>query len=112
MKNLFFFIVMVYLYSSCSNDEQRNLPQENKDFESISHFSLDSAFLHNFQILDSVVKTKPKDTLYQCCYHSIAFMEKNTRIEADVDGDYIGPIGFKKEDLKRWHDWYDKEFLK
>jgi hypothetical protein len=37
-------------------------------------------------------------------------MEAYTGIVADVDGDYFGPVGFTKEDLRKWHEWYDKKY--
>ncbi len=37
-------------------------------------------------------------------------MERATGIGADVEGDYAGATGFKKQDLQKWHEWYDKEY--
>lgn len=70
----------------------------------------DSFFLYHFKILDSAAQLPPKDSCYHCCYSSIQFMEQYTGIEAEVDEDYFGPKGFKKEDLRKWHDWFDREY--
>jgi hypothetical protein len=37
-------------------------------------------------------------------------MEVYTRIIADVESDYFGPTGFTKEDLRKWHVWYNKKY--
>ena len=37
-------------------------------------------------------------------------MEEETGIKPDVEWDYAGVTGFKKSDLKKWHEWFDKEY--
>jgi hypothetical protein len=66
-------------------------------------------FKYHFSILDSVSIRAVNDTVYKCSA-SVEFMEENTGIEAGIDGDYIGPLGFLKNDLRKWHEWFDKKY--
>lgn len=69
----------------------------------------DSTFEYHFRILDSAAKANPKDTAYHCCTPSIKFMEVNTGIESKADGTLLGKLYFTKEDLDKWHKWYNKK---
>lgn len=63
-------------------------------------------FAYHFAILDSVASVTPHDTLVNVT-ESIAFMERKTNIEASTDGTLVGRLACTKEDLKRWHEWYN-----
>ena len=68
---------------------------------------LDSAFLFHFHILDSASRINDGDTILG--YHnSTWFMEEYTKIESEGDKGYEGNISFTKNDLKKWHRWYDE----
>lgn len=68
-------------------------------------------FKYHFRILDSVAKVTTSDTLSNCIA-SVQFMEKHTSIEASTDGNYFGKLTCTKNDLKRWHEWYQKKYAK
>ena len=65
-------------------------------------------FTHHFHILDSIANVNINDTVYVGATPSIEFMEVNTGIEAHSEGTLIGKINFSKQDLRKWHEWYDK----
>jgi|GEM_PF-2582426 len=67
-------------------------------------------FEQHFKNLDSVVKANPNDTTYRCCYQSILFMVKNTKIEVSTDGTTLGRVSFNKSDWLQWHAWYKKRY--
>lgn len=114
MKNIIAGLLLICLFS-CNNDNKQNVGLE-KRANPISEIKLqipDSLFQYHFKILDSVSKHPPLDTMYNCCHNSVNFMEENTGISADVDGDYFGATGFKRNDLQKWHQWYDSvKFIK
>lgn len=99
---------------SCNEDKQKQ-PVGNKGSKwkiPMAHRIPDSIFQYHFRILDSAAKSPPRDTMYHCCYNSANFMVENTGIDADVEYDYGGATGFKKEDLVKWHEWYDEKYGK
>jgi hypothetical protein len=73
---------------------------------------IDSTFRYHFNVLDSVIKANPKDSIFACCSASIKFMEEKTGIEAQADGTLLGKLEFSKIDFQRWHEWYNKEYKK
>jgi hypothetical protein len=73
-----------------------------------SNISSDTTFEYHFYILDSARKAYPKDTIYSCCTPSINFMEIHTGIEGHSDGTLLGKLSFSKDDLRRWHEWFDQ----
>lgn len=99
---------------SCNNDNQNLAVEEANSTEKKPVLSRipDSVFHYHFKILDSVAKNPPKDTMYRCCSNSVNFMVENTGIDADVEYDYFGATGFKKEDLRKWHVWYYEKYGK
>jgi len=72
----------------------------------------DSEFVQYFRVLDSAAAEVKSDTIVHCCIGPIAFMEINTKIPASSPGGFTGKMFFTKNDLKRWHEWYDKKFKK
>jgi len=68
---------------------------------------LDSAFNHNYTILNSIAQSNFFDTS-TACKSAIEFMEKTTAIKASKDGNYFGAILFTRKDLEKWKEWYDK----
>jgi hypothetical protein len=113
MKIIPTFILFISLFASCNNKDGKKQTANQQDSvqkKTVVHRIPAELFLYHFKILDSAARTPLKDTVYHGCGNSVEFMEEYTRIEADVDGDYFGPIGFKKEDLKKWHEWFDKEY--
>ena len=103
-------VIIIGILLSCVNNNNPNKSSDLKVNNYPKNKKLevnDSGFLYHFAILDSAVKLPPYDTMYHCCYNSISYMEFNTGIEADVEGDYSGATGFKKSDLENWHNWYD-----
>jgi hypothetical protein len=66
-------------------------------------------FNYRFRILDSAANASSSDTII-CCSYSIHFMEKNTKIYGEGYITYFGKLFFTKNDLKKWHVWYNKRF--
>ena len=113
MKRSMAFILCISLFASCISSGDEKPPAIRQDTvpkKVIIHRIPEELFLYHLGILDSAARTPMKDTMYYCCWNSVNFMEENTGIEADVDGDYVGATGFKKGDLKKWHEWFDKEY--
>ena len=71
-----------------------------------------SEFVHYFSILDSAAAEVKSDTIVHCCIGPIAFMETSTKIPASSHGGFTGKMYFTKNDLKRWHEWYDIRYGK
>jgi hypothetical protein len=94
------------IHFDVDNDRNKTLPescffkQKQKRLE----------FLKHFELLNSVVKANPNDTIY-CCYKaSVEFMVLNTKIEVSTDANIAGRSSFSKSDLVRWHAWFDKKY--
>lgn len=68
-------------------------------------------FVYHFRIIDSVAAVTIGDTLVNIT-ESIAFMEKETNIEASSDGTYFGRLACTKSDLANWHKWFDTNLTK
>jgi hypothetical protein len=66
---------------------------------------VDSFFSYHFKVLDSIANNKFNDSTLRCI-ESIKFMEINTGISSNTDGNFFGKTSFTKEDLKSWHEWY------
>lgn len=64
-----------------------------------------------FRIMDSLVAVAPNDTLYECL-NCVRFMKDETGIPSTGKVTYFGQFDFTKEDLRKWHDWYDKKYNK
>jgi hypothetical protein len=115
MNKIAALILFPVLFTSCDSngDEKHTVNKQDSIPKKIKiHRIPEELFLYHFKILDSAAKMPMKDTMYNCCWNSVNFMEEYTGIEADVDGDYAGATGFKKGDLRKWHEWYDKEYGK
>jgi hypothetical protein len=70
-----------------------------------------SQLLHDsFLNLDSAVNSHPDDSIFLCCFRSIAVIERESKIEASTDGTFIGRMGFTKNDWSKWHSWYENNF--
>lgn len=83
--------------------------QINKKANLSSIDSFKAQFAYHFKILDSASKNNKRDTIY-CCRASANFMEYHTEIEAGTMGSYFGRLGFTKEALNIWHNWYDRKY--
>ena len=71
------------------------------------------SFDSHFKILDSLASTTKGDTIYTGRYvESISFMEKHTKIHSSTSGNFYGRLGFTKENLRMWHEWYDRRYRK
>lgn len=68
-------------------------------------------FEYHFRILDSVNVSSTTDTIH-CCYESIIFMESKTKIKSSAFVTFFGVFSFRKEDLIKWHDWYNDKYGK
>ena len=79
---------------------------QGKKFISLND-SLLIEFKYHFNILDSVVKELPLDTLYYCCPYTIQFMETNTGIFSRSCPNFIGKLKFYKSELILWHKWFE-----
>jgi len=112
MRYFFHWIVLCFVLIACGQArEKKVVATPNPAMTATSTVTIpDSFFVYHFRILDSVAQKPPEDSCYHCCYTSIEFMQQYTGIDADVDGDYFGPIGFKKEDLRKWHEWFDRQY--
>lgn len=69
------------------------------------------SFANHFKILDSFALLTNTDTIYEIrCAQSVYFMEKNTKIYSSTNGNFYGRLGFTKENLYRWHEWYRRKY--
>ena len=69
------------------------------------------SFNTHFKILDSLASVTRNDTIYTGRYvESISFMEKHTKIHSSTSGNFYGRLGFTKENLRLWHEWYNKRY--
>lgn len=93
----------------CNNGKQQNTNAS--EIENTERMS-DTTFEYHFHILDSASKANASDSIYTCCTQSIKFMEVNTSINAHSDGTLLGKLSFSKEDLQKWHEWYNKKYKK
>lgn len=101
-----FAIILMCSSIYCSNTNRKLDSQDsNKAMD-------DTTFKHHFNILDSAAKANPNKDIYACCTPSIKFMEVHTGIGARSDGTLLGKLTFSKEDLRKWHEWYDKNYKK
>ena len=105
MKAVLLSLIILFYFICCNNSHPHAAKQT--DLKSIKNMS-DSTFEYHFHILDSASAANPLDTICTCCTRSIKFMEVNSGISANSDGTLLGKLSFSKEDLKKWHDWYDK----
>jgi hypothetical protein len=64
---------------------------------------------YHFKVLDSIAKATPSSNILLNCPESVKFMQTKTGIEATTDGNYFGRFSCTTEDLRRWHEWYDKK---
>jgi hypothetical protein len=114
MKKKAKLVLLFVLFSvlSCKTNKHKESNLSERDVVQIESLSGadSSGYLSCFRILDSAANANPKDTFYNCCYDYVDFLETKTRIIANVDGDYVGPTGFTKNDLRKWHEWYDKKY--
>lgn len=77
------------------------------------NFNARQSFDHHFKILDSLSFCTSADTIYTVKHvESVSFMEKNTKIYSSTSGNFYGRLGFTKEDLRMWHEWYEKKYSK
>jgi hypothetical protein len=67
--------------------------------------------VYYFKIMDSLVAAAPNDTLYGCI-NCIRFMKAETEIPSSGNITYFGQFDFTKEDLQKWHAWYNKRYKK
>jgi hypothetical protein len=109
MKIHFISIMLLGLFDCCNSNKQSN---KNAVEKNINTEMADTSFKYHFNILDSAIRAKPNDSIYTCCSPSIKFMEVNTGIDAHSDGTLLGKLVFSKEDLRKWHEWYDKKYGK
>lgn len=75
---------------------------QNKQYNKV-----DSLFSYHFNVLDSLAKNDFVDNTMRCI-ESIKFMELNTNICSETDGNYFGKTSFTNDDLKAWHNWYNQ----
>ena len=101
------FLICISFYSLSCNTNQ----QSNKSIET-NMSAGDTTFQYHFNLLDSAAKANPNDTVYHCCTQSIKFMEIKTDIESRSDGTLLGKLSFTKQELQKWHEWYDKKYKK
>ena len=60
-----------------------------------------------FRILDSLALLTNTDTVYAVkSVESVHFMEMHTKIYSSTTGNFYGRLGFTKDNLKQWHEWY------
>lgn len=63
-------------------------------------------FIYHLNKLDSASMLFEGDTVF-CCPSSISFMVKNTQIYVGAPGTYLGYLYFTRQELARWHEYYD-----
>lgn len=95
-------LILLFCLSLCNID----VTAQNKVMAGSSD-SIQKLFPYHFKKLDKAAKKNKVDTIY-CCMASVDFMERFTKIEPGVMGNYLGRFGFTKVALKQWHEWYDK----
>jgi hypothetical protein len=102
--NLFLLILFTTWYCMIGN----SLYSQTNDL--IFHQNKDKLnFQYHFNVLDSVAFLNKSDTI-ACCFNSIYFMETNTKINGEISGNYFGKLFFTKNDLLKWHAWYNNKF--
>ena len=70
-------------------------------------------FVTHFNILDSLASLSNVDTVYSVnSVESVHFMEKHTKIYSSTSGNFYGRLGFTKQNLEQWHEWYKKKYGK
>ena len=115
VRNKFIYIIIILTgIQACNDHRQKEKTVVGIDTTQKKSLSYDTSgtavFLQSFRILDSAANTHPRDTFYNCCYYYVDFMESTTGIVANVEGDYAGPTGFTKADLRKWHEWFAKKY--
>ncbi|MGN7723176.1 hypothetical protein [Chitinophaga sp. 22620] len=79
--------------------------QQQKSLKSREDIIIDSVFIE----LDSIVKSRPFDTMFNCNAVLIKKVEILTKIRAtDAGGSYVGKILFSLNDYKQWDAWRKK----
>lgn len=104
-------LLIVCLLNCCTPNNQPNESVSRVTEKSVSKATIDqsdSLFKYHFNVLDSVMVAHVNDSLYYNCTPSINFMENNTKIEASSDGTSLGRLTFTKNDLQKWHEWYNR----
>lgn len=96
-----FFVLVVINFTACGNKRANKLTNEAQ-----------AQFEYHFAILDSVMKASRGDTIFHCCFQSILFMQKHTKIIATPSGDILGKSSYTESDLENWHRWYKEHFPK
>jgi hypothetical protein len=70
------------------------------------------SFAAHFKVLDSIALITQIDTVYAVqSIQSVHFMEKNTKIYSSTNGNFYGRLGYTKENLGRWHEWYKNKYI-
>lgn len=67
--------------------------------------------VYYFKVMDSLVAARPQDTIYGCRY-CISFMYQETKIPSSGHITYFGQMEFTKDDLVKWHEWYERNHKK
>lgn len=70
-----------------------------------------TAFIYYLKSMDTIVNKNPSDTSF-FCINCVRFMQDETRIQSSGKTGYFGREGFTKEDLQKWHEWYEKKYGK
>lgn len=110
MKMKFIWSWIVLCSIAACNGNKKGSDSQPSNLQQQDTSTLGKDFIHHFQILDSIAHTNSDDTLYVAGTPSIAFMEVNTGIDAHSDGTTLGKIKFSKQDLRKWHQWFDKYY--
>lgn len=112
MNKISALILFLGLFACCNSKGDKKQPAIKQDTvpkKVITHRIPEELFLYHLKILDSAAKLASNDTI-NCCTASIEFFEEATGIEANTEGSYVGPLSFLKGDLRKWHEWFDKEY--
>jgi len=115
MKNRIYIILIGIVVSCTSNPKQEESSvQSIQKLDSISKKRssdsirgvIHSEFNKHFHVLDSASKAFSVNQI-ECCGSSAWFMEVQTRIESEGEKGYVGIMSFTKNDLRKWHQWFD-----
>lgn len=99
---LVFGMALLLIIHSCNGlKPPRNLKKS--IFDTLSVYN---QYVYHLRILDSAVRTVP-DTLIHCCSISVDFVEGVSKIEATSNRSFVGRMFFTKQDLEKWHKWFE-----
>lgn len=87
-----------------------------KDTGYLDKFYVDSnskivKWQYYFKVMDSLVLARSTDSTF-ACKSGIYFMETETGIISSGETTFFGRFDFTRDDLVKWHEYYDRRYKK